>query len=327
MSGGTGEVRWNAATQKWETVEEGSGAPAPPVPTAPPAPPPLPAMPPRTPDPDPYPKTTGAHPTTGAHAEPQPFPESPAYPESPLYPEPPPYPEPRRARRVPVAVVIALVVVAAAGAGSGWFLARGGSDHPKAAASPSAPPSPLPSGTAERTGGGGPTPSPSASASPSATVPAGFQLVQDPRGFRMYVPTGWTRRDQGAKGVFYNAPDGARLIQVYPVSEAGLSPYDALKQTSGELAKNPGYQEISLTGDATVPGITGPVARLVYAYDNQQLGHRRQVADYAFPTPGGEQYAVLSAAPADAWPEQEDTLRTALTVFCAGSDCPSRPAR
>ncbi|MFE9536394.1 hypothetical protein [Streptomyces sp. NPDC006691] len=309
MSGGTGEVRWNAATQKWETVEDASSAPPPPVPAGPAAPPPPPAMPPLPP---------GPYPPTGAHPGPPPLAEPPPF------PEPPPSPEPRRTRRVPVAVVIALVVVAVAGAGGGWFLARGGHGHPKAAASPSAPPSALPSGTAERTGDGGPTASPpaSASASPGATVPAGFQLVQDPRGFRLYVPTGWTRQDQGAKGVFYNSADGARLIQVYPVSEAGLSPYDALKQTSGELAKNPGYQEISLANDATVPGGT-QAARLVYAYDNQQLGHRRQVVDYAFLTPGGEHYAVLSAAPATVWPEQEGTLKTALSVFCSGTNCPS----
>ncbi|MER5562616.1 serine/arginine repetitive matrix protein 2 [Streptomyces sp. NPDC002506] len=301
MSGGTGEVRWNAATQKWETVEDASSAPPPPVAAPPAAPPPPPAMPPRAP---------GPYPPAGAHQEPPPF------------PDPPPFPEPRRTRRVPVAVVIALVVVAVAGAGGGWFLARGGSGHPKATATPSAPPSELSSGTAGRTGDGGPTASPSASASPSATVPAGFQLQQDPRGFRLYVPTGWTRQDQGAKGVFYNSADGARLIQVYPVSEAGLSPYDALKQTSGELAKNPGYQEISLANDATVPG-GKQAARLVYAYDNQQLGHRRQVVDYAFLTPGGEHYAVLSAAPANVWPEQEGTLKTALSVFCSGTNCPS----
>ncbi|MFF3977562.1 hypothetical protein [Streptomyces sp. NPDC001828] len=302
MSGGRGEVRWNAATQKWETVDETATGPAaapPPVPAVPPPPPPLPAVPPLAPGPGPYP-------TTGA------------------YPEPPPVREPRRTRRVPVAVVVAIVAVA--GAGGGWFLTRGGSGHPKvAASSPSAPSS----GAPERTGEGGPSPSPSASASasasPSATVPAGFQLVQDPRGFRMYVPQGWTRQDQGAKGVFYNSGDGARLIQVYPVSEAGLSPYDALKQTSGELAKNPGYQEISLANDATVPGGTR-AARLVYAYDNQQLGHRRQVVDYAFLTPGGEHYAVLSAAPATVWPEQEQTLKTALSVFCSGTNCLSPTA-
>ncbi|MEU9099254.1 hypothetical protein [Streptomyces sp. NPDC048361] len=247
------------------------------------------------------------------------------YPVSGYRPDPLAPAEPRRGRRVPVAVLVALIVVAVAGAGGGYLMARGGHGHAKAAPSSSA--SGAPSDTPDRTGDGkgGPslTASPSPSASPSATVPVGFQLAQDPKGFRLYVPQGWTREDQGAKGVFFNSPDRKRLIQVYALGGSALTPYDALKQTSGELAKNPGYQEISLADDATVPGITGPVARLVYAYDNQELGHRRQVADYAFLTPGGDQYAVLSAAPADAWPEQENTLKTALSVFCAGSNCPS----
>ncbi|MEU9194866.1 hypothetical protein [Streptomyces hundungensis] len=228
-------------------------------------------------------------------------------------------------RRVPVFVVVALVVVAVAGAGGGWLLARGGPDRPTAtASSPAATPR---SGTPERTGDGKDTPPSSASPSPSATVPAGFQLAQDPRGFRLYVPQGWTRQDQGDKGVFYNSPDGARLIQVYLVSEAGLSPYDALKGTSGTLATtHTGYREISLGRDATVPAGATQGARLVYAYDHTALGHRRQVVDYAFLTPGGRHYAVLSAAPATAWPEQEQTLRTALSGFCEGSDCPSPSA-
>ncbi|WP_438292133.1 hypothetical protein [Streptomyces sp. HUAS TT7] len=297
MSGGKDEVRWNAATQKWETVRDAASPAAPPPP---PAPPPVPQAPPLVP----------GH----AHADP--------YKTAGPQPGPPALPEPRPGRRVPVAVVVAaMVFVVVAGAGGGWLLARGGTHHPKAAASP--PASGAPSGTPDRTGDDKSSPSVPASASPGATVPAGFQLARDPRGFRLYVPQGWTREDQGPKGVFYNSADRTRLIQVYLVSEAGLSPYDALKQTSGELAKNPGYQEISLGNDATVPGVAPQAARLVYAYDNQQLGHRRQVVDYAFLTPGGEHYAVLSAAPAEVWPEQEQTLKTALSAFCSGSNCPS----
>lgn len=293
VSGGKDEVRWNAATQKWETVRD--AAPARPVP------PPVPEAPPPGPVPE-HPYVTSWPPQ-----------------------QPPVDPEPRPARRVPLAVVLAMVVVAAAGAGGGWWLAGGGPAHPKVVASPSA--SRSPSDAPERTGDGKPIPSApvSASASPGATVPAGFQLAQDPRGFRLYVPQGWTREDQGPKGVFYNSADRSRLIQVYPVAEAGLSPYDALRQTSGELANNPGYQQISLDNDASVPGVATRAARLVYAYDNQQLGHRRQVVDYAFLTPGGRHYAVLSAAPALAWPEQEQTLKTALSAFCSDTDCPTVP--
>ncbi|AYG80936.1 IgA FC receptor [Streptomyces hundungensis] len=378
MTGGADEVRWNAATQKWETVRGGStrpptppGPPAPetpdagPVPPAPTTPPPPappapgPRVPPLAPgfdalDPyDPY-DTGGEDPyrtggpedpyRTGGPEDPyrtggpeDPYrtggPEDPyrtggpfpRFPQAPELAEPPASPS----RRVPVAVVVGLVfVVAAAGAGGGWLLARGGPDRPAATvSSPAATPR---SGAPERTGDGrgGASASPSsASPSPSATVPAGFQLAQDPRGFRLYVPQGWTRQDQGDKGVFYNSPDGARLIQVYLVSEAGLSPYDALKGTSGTLATtHTGYREISLGRDATVPAGATQGARLVYAYDHTTLGHRRQVVDYAFLTPGGRHYAVLSAAPATAWPEQEQTLRAALSGFCEGSDCPSPSA-
>ncbi|MFE9411857.1 hypothetical protein ACFYN0_24175 [Streptomyces sp. NPDC006704] len=314
MSGGRGEVRWNAATQKWEPV---TAAPeAAPPPAAPPSSTPPSATPPPVAPPPLPPRPPGDAFAPDGYA-PGPLTE----------PLPPPGPgrvEPGRPRRVPLAVVIAMVVVAVAGAGGGYLLARGGHGGPKVTPTTSA--SGSTSDIPGRDGGVKGGPSASASPSPSATTPAGYRLAQDPQGFRLYVPQDWTRDDQGTKGVFYNSADHKRLIQVYRVGGADLRPYDALKQTSGELARqHPDYQEISLADDATVPGIAGPVARLVYAYNNQELGHRRQVVDYAFLTPGGTHYAILSAAPDDAWPEQETTLKTALSVFCADSNCPSMP--
>ncbi|MFG3284961.1 hypothetical protein [Streptomyces sp. NPDC048111] len=340
VGGGSGEVQWNAVTQKWETIRD---APAPP-----------PAAPPQTTRPETGPSETGptgagpwetAHPGAPDRQQSPPVPPAPAVPPSlpplpPAWPggpdpqalppqEPPPPHEPRQKKPVPVGVVVAMVVaVAVAGAGGGWLLARG--PGPSGAASPPARSSAKATSAPSGSGGGGPSaspsPSPSASGSPGAGVPAGFRLAQDPGGFRLYVPQDWTRTEQGKQGVFYTSQDGARLIQVYPVTEAGLSPYEALRRTSGALAANPGYEEIGLTDGVSVPGIAARAARLVYAYDKPELGHRRQVVDYAFLTPGGKHFAVLSAAPADAWPEQEGTLKTALSVFCADADCPSPSA-
>ncbi|MEV5968805.1 hypothetical protein [Streptomyces sp. NPDC051921] len=208
--------------------------------------------------------------------------------------------------------MIAGVVVAVLVAGSvgGWFLwGRDGNDGgtgrgPTAAPSVSA----STSGSASGTDG---TPSGTASGSPSPSAgapPAGFRLVEE-SGFALAVPEGWNRTTSG-KSVFYNAPDGLSLVQVYPLDEPGITPYEALRLTSRDLAaQNPGYSEISLA--RTGPGDDS--VELVYAYDRTE--GRRKVVDRAFVGGDGRQYAVLAAGPESAWPEQRKTLDTALEFF------------
>ncbi|MFG3346744.1 hypothetical protein ACGF1Z_16960 [Streptomyces sp. NPDC048018] len=202
-----------------------------------------------------------------------------------------------------------VVGVLAAGSVGGWLLwGRGGSDDGKGSGATAAPSAPATSGPASGADGG---PSGTASDSPSPSdgvPPAGFRLVRE-SGFALAVPEGWNRTSSGSS-VFYNAPDGLGLVQVYSLDEPGITPYEALRQTSRDLAaKNPGYREISLTRT----GAGEDAAELVYSYDRTE--GRRKVVDRAFVGGDGRQYAVLAAGPESAWPEQRRTLDTALEFF------------
>ncbi|MFE3072136.1 hypothetical protein [Streptomyces sp. NPDC059247] len=151
----------------------------------------------------------------------------------------------------------------------------------------------------------------------TATPPPGYGAVEDPKGFTLAVPGGWTRTESG-QSVFYTAPDGTRLIQVYAVTEGGSTPYEALRATSEDSrTSKPGYQEIRLeriTGDPDAPA---DAAELVYVYTRDD-GSRRKVVDRAFTAGDGTQYAILVAGPEDEWPNQREVLRVALEFFAPG---------
>ncbi|UNO43883.1 hypothetical protein KGS77_12885 [Streptomyces sp. MST-110588] len=250
-------------------------------------------------------------------------------------------------------VVGVTVAVVAAGLTGGWLLwGRDGGDRtgarPPASASPSAGrQTPADTDGARGTDGApgtspaGPSPGTSGSA-PSGTaapVPEGYRLTRDSQGFTLAVPEDWTRSLE-KDGVFYRSPDHRSLLQIFEITEPDITPYEALRLTSKNLAGNPGYEEITLeqipgpetaseseTASAPAPGSdtdstdTGspPAAQLVYAYDSEKLGVRCRVTDRAFGVPDGRQFAVLAGGPDADWPRQEEIQRIALQFFDASS--------
>ncbi|MFH9722719.1 hypothetical protein ACH4M4_07100 [Streptomyces sp. NPDC017254] len=242
-------------------------------------------------------------------------------------------PAARPRARGTVAAGVAVAVLAAGSVG-GWLLWGRDADGPSPAAggpavSVSAPeestgatgtddpttgsPSESPSGTS-------PDPaSPSGTAAPTdGTPPAGYGVVEDLKGFTIAVPDGWDRTETD-QGVFYNAPDRRSLLQVFVVTEAGLTPYEALRGASEDgRANKPGYREISLERVTGEPGAPADSAELVYAYTRDD-GSRRKVVDRAFTAPDGNHYAILVAGPEADWPGQRESLRVALEFFRPGA--------
>ncbi|MGW6418739.1 hypothetical protein [Streptomyces sp. NPDC055055] len=347
-------ARWNDETQSWERVPAPAtpapAAPAPVVPTqaAPPADTPVPAAPapaapvsgvpaapepagagagPVVPPPPPPPEYAPAHgsygpghePTYGPGPGPQYVPETGGW----QYAVPGSAPvAPRPRSRAALVVGVAVAVLAAGSAG--WLVwGRGDGTDPAAggpAASVSAPPEegdpgtePVP--TDDPTTG---TPSASGSSAPADDVPPpGYSAQLDVKGFTIAVPDGWDRTESD-QGVFFNAPDGRSLVQVFVVSEAGLSPYEALRGASEDGRTNkPGYEEISLDRVTGEPGAPSDAAELVYAYDRE--GGRRKVVDRAFTAEDGTHYAILAAGPEADWPKQREVLRVALEFFRPGA--------
>ncbi len=338
--GGGGGARWNDETQSWES---GGTAPGPVGgagggPVVPPPPPPPEYAPEYAPDhgPDHGPgRAIPEYVSTDAPAHPPVHPPAhvPVYvPETggwrtPVTGEAAPAARTRSRTVVAAGVVVAVLVAGSAG---GWLLwgKDGDAKPPVASGPPASVPTPPESTDPTGTGSGDPTgsepssdtPSPSDGTTPPTDdmPPPGYRAVEDLKGFTVAVPEGWDRTESD-QGVFYNAPDGRSLLQVFVVTEAGLTPYEALRGASEDgRANKPGYREISLervTGEAGAPADS---VELVYAYDRAD-GSRRKVVDRAFTAADGTHYAILAAGPESAWPKQREVLRVALDFFSPGA--------
>ncbi|MEV0903855.1 hypothetical protein [Streptomyces hokutonensis] len=200
----------------------------------------------------------------------------------------------RRAWRLVLAVALAVVLGAGAGGGL-WYVTheRGTHDHVDT----------------------------SASASASTTGPgSSYRTAQDPTGYRVAVPKGWTRTQrQGAKApvVTYDSPDGTRRLQIFRVSEN--SPAESLDLAENDpgygFARQPGYQVIDRSSGSTW-------AELTYRYDDQDKGVRR-VIDHRFEAADGSLYAVRSSGPVALDPALvRGPLTAAVDSFCpAGTNC------
>ncbi|MFI9600454.1 hypothetical protein ACWEQ7_15590 [Streptomyces sp. NPDC004069] len=308
MSHGGGRF-WNEETQRWEdaTARPARAATpppparpdhAPPAPSAVPPPPAEFAGPPAVPGPD-----AGWQPPTV------------------LGPSVPQRRNPERALWWKVAAGAAVVgIVVAFGVlkltgGDGSDAARTEASPPPTAGVPGADRSPA-------TGSAAPdesSPDDTATATSAPTVPPdGYHVVDDPAGFTIAVPDGWQRSER-PNGIFYATDDDHRLLQVFVITEAGMTPYEAVLASSENLAGQPAYEEISVDQVGAPAGASSAVgddaARLVYAYDSDKLGERRQAVEYAFTADDGKKYAVLAACPATDWPAAQQDADTVLSTF------------
>ncbi|MEZ0066751.1 serine/threonine protein kinase [Streptacidiphilus sp. MAP12-20] len=199
-------------------------------------------------------------------------------------------PPPSSSRRRSPAVLAgaALFVVAAGVAGGLAVNAWLGPSHATASTAPPASPSlsPSPSGSA------------SASASASVTLPAGFGLVRDPRGFQLAVPTGWDRSVDSTDGsrVYYNSPLSATepegLYRVGVRVQQSVSAVSPLAQVCPGAKGYPGYRQI---GPTTMLLRGGPVATCSFTWDG--TNGRARVSDLALWTSGGRTYTLWASGP------------------------------
>lgn len=236
----------------------------------------------------------------------------------PTWPPPPPPAHPRHsARRVLAVLTATLVLGAGAGAGA-WYVTR---EHSRGTG---ATPATSVSATSSTTPPHGPTPTPSPTASASllasSSPPAGYRRAQDPVGYGVDVPQGWTRRQkqgQLAPVVSYDAPADGRRLQIFEISES--TPYESLTLAETDpdygFAAQPGYQVVERDRGDTW-------AELSYRYDDKDEG-ARQVVDHRFEAADGTLYAIRSSGPADLAPALvREPLATAVRYFCpTGASC------
>ncbi|MFF8468664.1 PsbP-related protein [Streptomyces griseus] len=314
MSGGGG-VRWNDEEQRWEAEPPGAHPP----PARPFAPPVVPPVPPGPPMPSADPRAPQA---PGPYAEAGPYvvqgPPGP-YDDITGHHATPTAPRSSRDRITPLGAGLAVAVLAT-GAAVLWFLLAGGDDGGRDDArgrTASAPADRFTDPSDPATGADDPTgealPDASDTASPDAAPPPGFLFRDDVKGFRIAVPEEWSERSEEAGAVFYKPLDGTELVQVFRVSEPGMTALDAVAAASEVLSDNPGFEEIRIGSVDNPKG--GEAAELVYAYDSEESGGRRQVVERVFTASDGRLYAVLVGAPDSQWPRHEEILDIAVTHF------------
>ncbi|WP_405450865.1 protein kinase domain-containing protein [Streptomyces erythrochromogenes] len=229
------------------------------------------------------------------------------------------------ARRRPGAAVIAgLLVAAIAGAGvsaaalllneddpadrtarpaatSGATGGTAGAAAPPPGAQVSVP-APVPSAPGQRTGG----------APDGKAAPAGYGVVQDPAGFTLAVPDGFTRRTDGPR-VFYMSPDESFRIGIKisaPESGGPLAVHQ--RSHAGGPTNNPGYRD----AEVAVSTHNGLEAALwLFTWDGFSTAEGpRHTRDLCWEE-GGRLYDVWVSAPVGRAAEARSYFDTAVRTF------------
>jgi hypothetical protein len=326
MTGPTGEAHWDADRQRWVRGGPPQGTPAedgePSSPLTGPAAWVAPPVPPRPPEAPPLPPEYSSR--VGGPGE-----ERAAYAPSGLVPGEPlrydGYPtvpsgaqEPGRRRARVLSAAVAVVVCCALVAG-GWLLLRGPGGHPAKQVRAGA--STAHTGGTGGSGGGGSGPEPSTEAATSSGPATGYTMTQDPLGFTLDIPQGWTRQAQLTSdgGQVFFTPDGeTHLVQVGVVLDPTDTPYDTFQTMEKELAaERNGFQLHRL--DRLDGDPDGPV-EIEFSYDSPQTGPRH-VIDRGFIGPNGTFYAILVAGPEDDWAGSLAMYHTVTGSFCATDYC------
>ncbi|MFE7100516.1 serine/threonine-protein kinase [Streptomyces erythrochromogenes] len=229
------------------------------------------------------------------------------------------------ARRRPGAAVIAgLLVAAIAGAGVSAAALLMNEDGPVdrtgrpaatsgaaggAAGAPVTPPgaqvsvpAPVPSAPGQRTGG----------APDDEAAPAGYGIVQDPAGFALAVPDGFTRRTDGPR-VFYMSPDESFRIGIKISAPESGGPLAVHQRSHAKgPSNNPGYRD----AEVSVSTHNGLEAALwLFTWDGFSTTEGpRHTRDLCWEE-GGRLYDVWVSAPVGRTAEARSYFDTAVRTF------------
>ncbi|MFJ9326177.1 serine/arginine repetitive matrix protein 2 [Streptomyces sp. NPDC101230] len=330
MTGGDGAVRWNDETQSWETEPRRAYTPPPPPPPS--AAPVVPPMPPGSPAASPEDSAASPVVTTVLPTVPDPYAETGPYvvqgPPTGSYNNitgaqgPATAARTVRERITPLTAGLAVAVLAA-GAAALWFTVGGGGGDDRddargqTASAPAeeatGPDAGFPDGTEDAASEPTDATATDIESPDTGDPPPGFVTRDDEEGFRIAVPEEWSERTKKTGGVFYEPFGSGGLLQVFRVSEPGMTALEAVRAASKDRSVSPGFEEVRI--GAVDDPLGGEAAELVYAYDSEDHGNRRRVLERVFTASDGRLYAVLVAAPDEQWPRHEEILSTAVTHF------------
>lgn len=137
-------------------------------------------------------------------------------------------------------------------------------------------------------------PSPAESADPPAAVPHGWsRVLNDPSGFSLSLPPGWTAHRSGTGGTLIRSKDRALAVAV-SADRSGDGARDApgtyLERTARSL---PGYGNLRVGPAAPLAGLPYPTARLTASGTFRRTKVAQAITLYAFHRPGRVTYALV----------------------------------
>jgi hypothetical protein len=142
------------------------------------------------------------------------------------------------------------------------------------------------------------------SATPSAAthtvppLPAGYRLAQEPLGFDIPVPTGWTREAQGARyEVDYVSPGKSAVLRVNVLDYAGPSPLQTFKELEPrEKSTVSRYRQLRMSATRW-NGQSAAIWEYLF-HGKDGVSH---VKDLGIGKEGGTGYTVYLSAPEAKW--------------------------
>ncbi|MFJ7047439.1 hypothetical protein ACIQVC_29160 [Streptomyces sp. NPDC101112] len=168
-------------------------------------------------------------------------------------------------------------------------------------------------------GGGGGTSGASGGASDDAAP--GYVRSEDPAGFTVDVPSGWTRTAKQPEGkpavVTYESPDGTRVLQLFAVmEESPAASMDDAENANYGFARLPGYRVLDRSEEDVY-------SEVVYRFDGESGAGPRRVIDHRFLAPDGQPYGVRFSAPeSTSLTDLREPVTNAVTSLCpTGATC------
>nr|BFE88939.1 hypothetical protein GCM10020093_115400 [Planobispora longispora] len=145
-----------------------------------------------------------------------------------------------------------------------------------------------------------PHPHPDPSAPPDREIPAGWKLHEDPLGFSVAVPRGWTvRRFAGRDRVEFREPGSDRFLWIESTDDPEKDPVRHWEKVEeGGRAKNvwPGYERVAIT---SLTYLDRPAADWEFTFLRDEVP--THVLDRGFRTGEGTPYAIYWETPEDSW--------------------------
>jgi serine/threonine protein kinase len=184
----------------------------------------------------------------------------------------------------------------------------GTSPSSRPSSSPATGPSPAPTVTVTRSPSSGPNSAPRA----PRTAPSGYRSVQDPDGFSLAVPEGFTRAPQGER-IFYMSPGQTFRIGIKATDPETGGPLAVMRSADAKgPANNPGYRDGRVT-EASHRGNSGALWEFTWDGFTAAEGPRHTY-DLCWEE-NGRMYDVWVSAPVGKVREAKEYFDVAVDTF------------